>query len=60
MLSSFIGRSTQLQILSLKYCPNVNDHTCRVISFSANSLFLKELYLDGCEKINDEALLNLT
>jgi hypothetical protein len=26
----------------------------------ANPFFLRELYLDGCEKINDFALLNLT
>ena len=31
-----------------------------VISENANPFFLKELYLDGCENINDEALLKLT
>ena len=31
-----------------------------VISQNANPFFLKELYLDGCENINDEALFNLT
>ena len=31
-----------------------------VISHNANPFFLKELYLDGCENINDDALMRLT
>ena len=31
-----------------------------VISENANPFFLKELYLDGCEQINDMALIKLT
>jgi len=31
-----------------------------VISENANPFFLKEIYLDGCENINDDALLKLT
>jgi hypothetical protein len=60
MMTGLISKSSQLQILSLKYCPNVNEQTCEVISLNANSFFLREIYLDGCEKINDEALLKLT
>ena len=31
-----------------------------MISQKANPFFLRELYLDGCEKINDNALTKLT
>lgn len=31
-----------------------------VISQNANPFFLKELYLDGCENINDDALYRMT
>ena len=31
-----------------------------VISHNANPFFLKELYLDGCENINDDALVRMT
>lgn len=47
-------------MLSLRYCQYVNGETMEVISEHANPFFLKELYLDGCENINDDALYKLT
>jgi hypothetical protein len=38
----------------------VSEETLEIVSQQANPFFLKELYLDGCEKINDNALLKLT
>lgn len=32
----------------------------QIISESANPFYLKELYLDGCENINDMALIKMT
>ena len=31
-----------------------------IIADHANPFYLKELYLDGCEQINDAALIKLT
>ena len=53
-------KANQLTILSLKYCPSVDENTTELISIHANPFYLRELYLDGCEKINDTALLKLT
>ena len=50
----------QLSTLSLRYCQQVNEETLEIIAESANPFFLKELYLDGCEKITDQALVKLT
>jgi hypothetical protein len=47
-------------VLSLKFCPNVSGETLTIIAEEANPFFLRELYLDGCDKINDHALANLT
>ena len=55
-----IGRSSQLKILSLRYCQHVSDETLEIIAENANPFYLRELYLDGCEKINDTALVKLT
>jgi len=38
----------------------VDEQFTEMIGKHANSSYLKELYLDGCERINDEALLKLT
>ena len=38
----------------------IDERVTEIIGFSANSFYLRELYLDGCEKINDQALVNLT
>ena len=55
-----IERATNLQVLSLRYCQHISEDTLEMISQKANPFFLRELYLDGCEKINDSALLRLT
>lgn len=38
----------------------MDENFTELIGFHANSSFLRELYLDGCERINDEAILKLT
>jgi hypothetical protein len=48
--------STQLQILSLKYCKYVNKDTLVIINQHCNPFTLQELYLDGCDEISDESL----
>ena len=48
-----------MHTLSLKYCPHVNDEVCIAIAEHANPYYLRELYLDGCDKINDTALQRL-
>jgi hypothetical protein len=40
-------------VLSLKFCPNVSGDTLAIIAEEANPFYLRELYLDGCDKIND-------
>jgi hypothetical protein len=57
---SLVHRSSQLRILCLKFCPNVTGETLTIIADEANPFYLRELYLDGCDKINDHALANLT
>lgn len=54
-----IERSSQLRVLSFRYSQHVNDETLEIIAMCANPFFLRELYLDGCEKVNDEAMLKL-
>lgn len=58
--SSLVMRSSQLKVLSLRYCQHVNEDTMTIIADHANPFYLKELYLDGCEQINDAALSQLT
>ena len=57
---NLISRSNQLRVLSLRYCQHVCDETLEIIAENANPFYLRELYLDGCEKINDTALGKLT
>lgn len=54
-----VHRSSQLRVLSLKFCPNVSAECLAIIAEEANPFYLRELYLDGCDKINDAALLSL-
>lgn len=51
-----VQRSDQLKVLSLRYCQFISEETMRIIADHANPFYLKELYLDGCEPINDMAL----
>jgi hypothetical protein len=43
----------------MKFCPFVSGETLSIIAEEANPFFLRELYLDGCDKINDAAIINL-
>jgi hypothetical protein len=43
----------------MKFCPYVSGETLTLIAEEANPFFLRELYLDGCDKINDAAIMNL-
>ena len=47
--TSLVVRSTQLKVLSLRYCQHVNEDMMTIIADHANPFYLKELYLDGCE-----------
>lgn len=58
--TTLISRSAQLRTLSLKFCQQVSQETLQVIAEWANPYYLRELYLDGCEKVNDQALSSLT
>eukprot|EP00347_Sterkiella_histriomuscorum_P009893 403339469 len=57
--SVFLNRSTQLRVLALKFCPNISTDALALIAEWANPFYLKELYLDGCDKINDAAMAAL-
>lgn len=41
-------------MISLKYCQLFNLRVLEQINNSCNSFFLSELYLDGCENVNDD------
>jgi hypothetical protein len=47
--------SSQLQILSLKYCSALSKDILGLINSNCNPFTLSELYLDGCDLMNDEA-----
>ena len=52
--------SIHLQVISLRYNQLISDEFCALISDHANPFFLKELHLDGCERISDTSLMKLT
>jgi hypothetical protein len=47
-------------VISLKYCSSVDERVTEIIGQNACAYYLRELYLDGCERISDTALLKLT
>ena len=49
-----------MRVLSLKYCQYAGEDVCLLIAENVNPFALKELYLDGCEQISDDALFKLT
>lgn len=55
-----LASSNQLRVLSLRYCQFAGDEVMLMIAEHVNPFSLKELYLDGCEAINDDALFKLT
>lgn len=59
LTKSVFKHFTQLKVLSLRFCPQVGDEVLEAIAEHANPFYLKELYLDGCEKVQDEGLLKL-
>lgn len=40
----------------MKFCSYIGPEAMQIIADEANPFFLREIYLDGCEKINDLAL----
>lgn len=52
-------RAWSLSVIDLRYCQNVDASTLMSISQCCNPQCLKELHLDGCEKVDDVALTNL-
>jgi len=49
-------RSWQLSSLDLRFCSQINASTLYAIALNCNPLTLQELYLDGCENVDDYAL----
>jgi hypothetical protein len=58
-ISKVLKNAEQVIVINFKFCSLVDEKVCDVIGQHANSLTLRELYLDGCEKINDAALIKL-
>jgi len=51
-----------LRVISLKYLPFLNKDIIELLNNNCNPFCLRELYLDGCENLGDEAFdcLNLS
>jgi len=58
-LPKFLKSFDQIKVLSFWFNPNADEWTMAIIANYANSVALKELYLDGCEWIDDLAILSL-
>ena len=43
-------------VLSLKNCPHFDDQVLALLNLTCNPFTLWELYLDGCDCINDDSL----
>ena len=48
-----MSMANQLQVISLKYCPNFSKDVLNIINMNCNPFSLNELYLDGCEGVGD-------
>ena len=48
--------SSQLIVLSLKNCPHFDGQVLAILNITCNPFTLRELYLDGCDCISDDAL----
>ena len=48
--------SSQLQVISIRGCPNIDAMFLTILHENANPFTLRELHLDACEAINDDAL----
>jgi hypothetical protein len=69
IIENGLVRFSQIRVLIMSFCHHVGPQTTLLIAQNANPLLylhllksssLKELYFDGCEKINDTAMINLT
>lgn len=45
--------ANQLKVISLKYCANFSKGVLNILNLNCNPFVLSELYLDGCEGVND-------
>ena len=46
--------ATHLKIISLKHCSTFNREVLNILNNNCNPFVLSELYLDGCEDVNDQ------
>ena len=46
--------ATHLKIISLKHCSTFNREVLNILNNNCNPFVLSELYLDGCEGVNDQ------
>lgn len=46
--------ATHLKIISLKHCATFNKEVLNILNNCCNPFVLSELYLDGCEGVNDQ------
>lgn len=60
VLPKILNKLTNLQVLNFSFCASIDEQAIAKIAPFVNKGTLKELYLDGCEKINDSALSVLT
>ena len=45
--------ATHLKVISLKHCSTFNREVLNILNNNCNPFVLSELYLDGCEGVND-------
>ena len=46
--------ATHLKVISLKHCATFNREVLNILNNNCNPFVLSELYLDGCEGVNDQ------
>lgn len=51
--TKFINMATHLKVISLKHCSTFNREVLNILNNNCNPFVLSELYLDGCEGVND-------
>jgi hypothetical protein len=52
-------KAHKLRQIDLRYCQFINSEAMHAISQNCNPEYLEELYLDGCENIEDVSLISL-
>lgn len=60
VLPKIILKLQNLRVLNFSFCASIDENAIQKLSPFVNKGTLKELYLDGCEKVNDNALSILT